>query len=48
MVSIVLNAGSDMNYVDSYYGKEVIDWFDNTMGLPNARSLPPSSSFSAR
>ena len=37
-----------MNYVELYYGKEVLDWYDNTMKLPNAISLRPSASFSAR
>jgi hypothetical protein len=37
-----------MNYVETYYGKEVLDWYENVMKLPSAKSLPPSSSFSAR
>ena len=37
-----------MNYVELYYGKEVLDWYDNAMKLPNAISLRPSASFSAR
>ena len=37
-----------MNYVELYYGKEVLDWYDSAMKLPNAISLRPSASFSAR
>jgi len=40
--------GQDQTYLDTYFSKDVIDWYDLHTSLPNAVSSPPSKSFSAR
>mmetsp|Transcript_10914 Transcript_10914/g.10548 ORF Transcript_10914/g.10548 Transcript_10914/m.10548 type:complete len:292 (+) Transcript_10914:152-1027(+) len=40
--------GTDMTYVELYYGKDVNDWYNNIMAMPNTKHMPPSASFSAR
>jgi hypothetical protein len=40
--------GSDQTAVDTYYGKDVISWYDNAVGLSGCMFLPPSTSFAGR
>lgn len=40
--------GTDDTYVQTYYGNEVLSWYENAYGYPNVVPLPPSKSFSSR
>lgn len=40
--------GTDMTYVELYYGKEVNDWYNSIMDMPNMKHMPPKASFSGR
>jgi hypothetical protein len=40
--------GSDDSYVGTYFGNEVLAWYENAYSLDGSTALPPSKSFGAR
>ena len=40
--------GSDLTYLDTYYGQETIEWFDKSAAVPGSVMKAPPASFYAR